>query len=174
MNFVESICPVCKESNEPEAVVCRHCGEPMDSGTRTKKTDLPAEVIEGIKDWSVDESAVPKNGIAVYIDGEFSPVHIDSSGEVVIGRKSGKTANLLENLLDLSSKGGYGQGVSRRHAVIRRMKQGQGYEIFDLGSSNGTWLNEIRLAPQKHYPLVSGSHLRLGKMRLIVLYRPVK
>lgn len=172
MNFVESICPVCKESNEPEAVVCRHCGESMDSGTRTKKTDLPVEIVEGIKDWSVDGSAVPENGIAVYIDGEFSPVHIDSSGEVVIGRKSGKTAKLTDNLLDLSDKGGYGQGVSRRHAVIRQMEEG--YEIFDLGSSNGTWLNERRLAPQKHYPLDSGSHLRLGKMRLFVLYRPAK
>jgi len=177
MNVVENICPVCKESNEIEASVCRQCGTALedpsrDSGTRTKRTNLPAEVFEGIKDWSVDEAAVPENGIAVYMDGEFAPVHIDSSGETVIGRKSGKTAGILENLLDLSAMGGYGHGVSRRHAVIRQIEQG--YEIFDLGSSNGTWLNDRRLAPHKHYPLDSGSHLRLGKMRLFVLYRPAK
>ncbi|HSG41726.1 MAG TPA: FHA domain-containing protein [Anaerolineales bacterium] len=177
MTVIEKICPVCKESNEPNAIICLHCGATLEdpspnSGTRTKRTDLPADVLEGIQEWSVDESAVPEYGLAVYVEGEFSPIHKDSTGELVIGRKSGKTAKLTDNLLDLSANGGYGQGVSRRHAVIRQMEQG--YEVFDLGSSNGTWLNERRLAPHKHYPLESGSHLRLGKMRLFVLYRPDK
>jgi len=177
MNVVENICLVCKESNEPDAVLCQHCGtileDPsVDSGTSTKRTHLPADILEGVEDWSVDEAVVPENGIAVYLDGEFSPVHIDSSEEIVIGRKSGKTAKLSENLLDLSARGGYGLGVSRRHMVILRTEQG--YEVLDLGSSNGTWLNEMRLAPHKHYPLENGSHLRLGKMRMFVRYRHSK
>ena len=177
MNIVENICPVCKESNDLEAVVCRHCGaaleDPfMESGPRTKRTNIPAELLEGIKDWSVDEAAVPENGIAVYVEGSFRPVHVDSSEEFVFGRKSGKTAKPSENLLDLSPMGGYGNGVSRRHAVILRTEQG--YEILDLGSANGTWVNETRLAPHKHYPLKSGSHLRLGRMRLFVLYQLTK
>jgi hypothetical protein len=174
---VEIICPVCKERNEPNAIICLHCGAVLedhsaDSGTRTKRTDLPAEVLESIQDWSVDESTVPENGIAVYIEGEVNPIHTDTSGEFVFGRKSGKTAKLTDNLLDLSPMGGYGKGVSRRHAVIRQTEQG--YEIFDLGSSNGTWINERRLAPQKHYPLDNSTYFRLGKMRLFVLYRPAK
>lgn len=172
MNIVENICPVCKENNELNAAVCQHCGTALENHlaspeSGTKRTDLP-DILEGVKDWSVDEAAVPENGIAVYIEGEFSPVHIDLSREFVFGRKSGKTAKVSENLLDLSSKGGYGHGVSRRHAVILRTEQG--YDLLDLGSSNGTWLNNERLAPHKHYPLTSGSHLRLGKMRFFVLY----
>jgi pSer/pThr/pTyr-binding forkhead associated (FHA) protein len=55
--------------------------------------------------------------------------------------------------------------------VIRR--DGDGYEVLDLGSVNGTWLNEKRLVPHKAYPLSSGSYLRLGRMRIFVLYRPL-
>ncbi len=173
MNAVQNICPVCKESNDLEAVVCRNCGaaleDPfMDPGARTKTTNMPAVTPDTLRDWPIDEATVPHDGIAVYLEGEFKPVYRDSSGEFVIGRKAG-TAQITDGLLDLSQQGGYARGVSRRHAVIRRTEHG--YEILDLGSVNGTWLNDERLAPQKYYPLASGSHLRLGGMRLFVLYQ---
>jgi len=55
--------------------------------------------------------------------------------------------------------------------MIRRTEHG--YEVIDLSSRNGTWLNDDQLVPDKPYPLASGSQLRLAKMRLFVLYRPV-
>ena len=75
-----------------------------------------------------------------------------------------------EALFDLAPLGGYHLGLSRRHAVIWRNQHG--YEVLDLGSVNGTWLNDERLIPHKPYPLASGSHLRVGRMRLLVVYRP--
>ena len=173
MNVSENLCPVCKNNNEPEAIVCGRCGasleDPfMDPGAKTKTTDMQAVDAETIKDWSIDHAAVPDDGIAVYLEGGFSPVYIDSTGEFVIGRKVGTTS---EDLLDLSPLGGYHLGLSRRHAVIRRTEQG--CEVLDLGSANGTWLNDERLVPHKAYPMASGSHLRLGSMRLFVLYRPI-
>jgi hypothetical protein len=173
MNVSENLCPVCKYKNELEAVVCEHCGaaleDPfMDPGSRTKTTDMQALTPEQIREWSFDKAAVPDSGIAIYVEGEFNPAYIDSNGEFIIGRKVGTTS---ERLLDLSPSGGYHLGVSRRHAVIRRTEHG--YEVFDLGSANGTWLNDERLLPHKSYPLDSGSHLRLGSMRLFVLYRPL-
>jgi pSer/pThr/pTyr-binding forkhead associated (FHA) protein len=175
MTVYENICPICKSHNELEALVCRHCGtaleDPfMDPGARTKRTDIPALVPGDSKDWSIDKAAVPDHGIAIYLEGEFNPVRIDMREEFVIGRRSGTTSNVSDGLLDLSPMGGYGRGVSRRHVVILRAKQG--YEILDLGSVNGTWLNDERLVPQKNYQLASGSHLRLGSMRLFVLYHP--
>lgn len=173
MTISENVCPVCKSNNELEAIVCGNCGaaldDPfMDPGAKTKTTDMQALTPERIRDWAIDKAAVPDNGIAVYLEGAFKPVHIDSNGEFVMGRKVGITS---EGLLDLSPVGGYHLGVSRRHAVIRRIEHG--YEVLDLGSANGTWLNDERLVPHKSYPLVSGSHLRLGSMRLFVLYRPL-
>ena len=62
-------------------------------------------------------------------------------------------------------------GLSRRQAKIQR--SGQGYEIIDLASTNGTWLNDERLVPHQPYLLTSGSQLRLGRMRFVILFRSV-
>ena len=172
MNVSEQVCPVCKNRNELEAIVCWHCGatldDPfMDPGARTKTSDMPALSPDSMRRWSFDETTVPDKGIAVYVEGEFNPAYVDSKGEFVIGRKMGTTS---EPLFDLAPLGGYHLGLSRRHAVIRRTQQG--YEVLDLGSVNGTWLNDERLIPHKSYPLASGSHLRVGRMRLLVVYRP--
>ena len=172
MNVSENICPVCQYKNELEAIVCDNCGAVLDDpftdpGAKTKTTNMQAIDVEKIKEWLIDEAAVPEKGIAVYLEGGFRPVYVDSKGEFVIGRKVGDTS---EGLLDLSPSGGYHLGISRRHAVIRRTEHG--YEVLDLGSANGTWLNDERLVPHKSYPLNSGSHLRLGNMRLFVRYRP--
>lgn len=170
MHDSEKVCPVCKAKNKLEAIVCGHCGakldDPfMDSGAKT--TDLQALTPERIRDRSFKEAVVPDSGIAFYVEGQSNPAYIDSKGEFVLGRKPGTTSEML---LDLAPFGGYGLGLSRRHAVIRRT--GNGYEVLDLGSVNGTWLNEEKLVPHKSYPLRSGSHLRLGRMRLLVLYQP--
>jgi hypothetical protein len=171
MNASETICPVCKNKNELEAVVCRHCGAALhdpflDPGAKTN--DMPVLVPERIRNWSFNEAAVPEGGIAVYVEGEFNPAYITSGREVVIGRK-GETASDIS--FDLAPLGGYHLGLSRRHALIRRTEHA--CEVVDLGSVNGTWLNDERLVPHKAYPLSRGSHLRLGQMRLFVLYRPL-
>jgi predicted component of type VI protein secretion system len=49
--------------------------------------------------------------------------------------------------------------VSRQH--VRFSKQGNGYSIEDLGSTNGTFVNSMRLAGQK--ALTSGDVIALGE-----------
>ncbi len=177
MNVTENICPVCNTGNEPEAMVCRHCGAALEgsfieSGHETKTTDMQALAPELIKDWSLQDAkeiAVPDSGIAFYVDGHSKPAHIDARGEFVLGRKAGPTSEMVRDLIDLAPFGAYSLGLSRRHAVIRRT--GDGYEVLDLGSVNGTWLNEERLVPHRPYPLSNSSYLRLGRMRIFVLYR---
>jgi hypothetical protein len=171
MNVSERFCPVCKNQNELAATVCRHCGARLedpfqDPGASTKITDTPSLGPERSREWPVDETAGSGREIAVYVEGAFDPAYVDSKGEFVLGRRVGSTS---EGLLDLAPWGGYHMGLSRRHAFIRRTEHG--YEVLDLGSVNGTWLNEERLIPHKAYPLASGSYLRLGRMRLYVLYR---
>ena len=172
MTISENLCPVCQAKNELEAVVCGNCGatlnDPfMDPGARTKTTDMQAVPIDKMRAWPVNEATIPRNGIAVYIEGEANPSYVDYKGEFVIGRKMGKTS---EPMLDLVPLGGYHLGLSRRHAIIRRTRYG--YEVLDLGSVNGTWLNNERLVPHTSYPLASGSHLRVARMRLLVVYLP--
>lgn len=171
MSIPENVCPICKTKNEPEAIFCVRCGARLDdpfadSGPKTKTTDMEALTPEMIREWSLKEAKTPDSGIAIYVEGASSPAYLDSKDEIVLGRKAGTTSGML---IDLAPLGGYHLGLSRRHAVIRRTADG--YEVLDLGSVNGTWLNEERLVPHQSYPLPSGSHLRLGRMRLFVLYR---
>ena len=75
----------------------------------------------------------------------------------------------LEETVDLTPYGAFASGVSRRHAMVRRKKNG--FEIIDLDSTNGSWLNEKRMTPTKAYPLPSGAMIRLGQLRLQVINR---
>ena len=55
--------------------------------------------------------------------------------------------------------------VSSHHAEIR--SQGQGYEIIDLGSSNGTFVNEQQLVPYAPRLLSNSDQIRLGDSRFL-------
>lgn len=169
MNVTEKVCPVCRTVNIPEAALCSQCGARLDDPSMhpTSTTEVGSLPPELLKDWSIRATQVPERGIDFHIEGRFDPVHIDGDGEFVLGRRTVRSSGLV---LDLAPFRGYALGVSRRHAVVRRA--GDGYEVLDLGSVNGTWLNEERLTPHTPQPLPSGSHLRLGRMRLFVLYKP--
>src|SRR6266508_1470368 len=118
MTVSENICPVCKTTNEFEAIVCGHCGATLDdhsieSRFKTKTTDMQALTPEMIRDWSLKEAkevAVPDRRIAFYVDGNSNPAYMDSKGEFVLGRKVATTS---ESLLDLAPFGGYSLGLSR-------------------------------------------------------------
>jgi hypothetical protein len=53
--------------------------------------------------------------------------------------------------------------VSRRHAVLRRT--GDGYEVRDLGSLNGTWVNGWRV---ERATLGPGDTLQIGDVRVVL------
>lgn len=138
----------------------------MDAVATTRNADLGNNPSETIEDLLLDKTLIPLDGIAVYIAGTAKPVFLNSGEAFVIGRKIEETS---EPFLDLTNLGGYLLGLSRRHAKVRRTALG--YEIIDLSSTNGTWLNDERLIPHKPYPLTSGSQLRLGRMRFVILFR---
>lgn len=57
-----------------------------------------------------------------------------------------------------------GQYISHRHAQI--VKMNEKYYIEDLGSSNGTWVSDIKLAKGQSEPLEEGDRVKLGKIEL--------
>jgi hypothetical protein len=167
-------CPVCKNKNDIDAMICIHCGASLenfftDAALATRNTEMQTPSFDRMAELAVDDSMIPENGIAIYVEGVSKPVFLYSSDEFVMGRRVGETAGIL---LDLSPLGGYHMGLSRRHALIQRTDHG--YGITDLGSSNGTWVNQERLKPHKAYPLASGSQIRLARMRFLVVYRTVR
>ena len=63
---------------------------------------------------------------------------------------------------------GLGDGyVSARHLQIRDSEKG--LEAVDLHSSNGTWVDEVRLEPDVPRPIGPGSKLRLGPSSVLVV-----
>ncbi len=56
--------------------------------------------------------------------------------------------------------------VSRRH--LRIVSTGQGFEVEDLNSSNGTTVNGRALEPFRRHPLSAGDVVRIGGLELMV------
>lgn len=59
-------------------------------------------------------------------------------------------------------------GISRRHAAIDI--QPDGYVLYDLGSSNGTFINDMQLTPHESYAIQSGDKLSLGRLKMTVFF----
>ena len=59
--------------------------------------------------------------------------------------------------------------VSRRHAHI--LKARNGYFVTDLGSSNGTYVNDQPLTPQKPRLLRNGDQIAIGEVVIQFLVR---
>lgn len=71
--------------------------------------------------------------------------------------------------VDFTPYGGLERGVSRSHAQIQVMKDGNVY-ITDLGSTNGTHIAGRRLIPHKAYLLTNYNHLMLGCLPLLIRF----
>jgi ABC-type multidrug transport system ATPase subunit/pSer/pThr/pTyr-binding forkhead associated (FHA) protein len=57
--------------------------------------------------------------------------------------------------------------ISRHHARIRQVGSAEEYVIEDLGSSNGTFVNDQVVDPGELHPLNPGSTLRIGPIKLL-------
>jgi multidrug efflux pump subunit AcrA (membrane-fusion protein) len=83
-------------------------------------------------------------------------------GDYLIGWHDGSAGEPPE--IDLQVVQGSAQGVSRRHAVLRH--DATGWTITDLGSTNGTFLNEAPLAPNVATELRDRTRIRLGNITI--------
>jgi len=83
---------------------------------------------------------------------------------VYLGRRD-EQQNIYPQI-DLTDDGGARYGVSRRHARIHQSEDG--IFIEDMGSTNGTYINNQPLIPFKLYPLELGDLLQLGQLKASV------
>ena len=90
--------------------------------------------------------------------------------EFVSGPMSGRTVMLESEVTTIGTAPGStvllnDQGVSRKHAGIRRgPNMGDGYELADLGSTNGVYVNGEKVAKKK---LQLGDVIRVGATEMI-------
>jgi hypothetical protein len=161
-------CPVCKLTNDADALICQHCGAQLYGASdvpTTQQVEDTFELTEEIKKQIGREHTPPSKGMSIFLLNLGEPIALRMEEGFVLGRANELTS---EPILDLTPYEGFAMGVSRRHAQIRAA--GDKYVIIDLNSSNGTWLNGQRLVPTKPYDLRSGSVIQLGRLKLIVSY----
>lgn len=83
----------------------------------------------------------------------------------VLGRSDPKSSYLPD--VDLGDFDALNKGISRRHAVLVHY---QGHlNLVDLGSVNGTFINDERLRPDEPYVLGPGDRVRLGTLEISIM-----
>jgi hypothetical protein len=106
-------------------------------------------------------------GVVSYPEGAAALVIPLQGGEVSIGRRSESKGYHPD--IDLSSPVD-DPAVSRRHAVLRMQPDGS-WAVLDVGSTNGTWLNDDPepLAQGVARPLENGDRILLGAFTCITI-----
>lgn len=152
-------CPECGFVATPGANYCQRCGafigadeEPPEQGTTaTYRVDETGELVP------VDVDEVASAGAALVIRsgggrvGEAFPL---GAPRVTVGRAPDSDV-FLDDVT-----------VSRDHAVI--VQRHGGWNLDDLGSLNGTYVNRERIDSHR---LVNGDEVQIGKYKLSFLAR---
>ena len=193
--MTSNICPHCGEPNRPGVLICETCSaslvelntdlkattriEPPSYLTRGRSSRLLETLdVRPISDSTprrrptmrvANQVAFETNmRLRIEINGYRNPIEFQvSDTEIVLGRRDG-TSSPVD--IDFAPYSAHQKGVSRHHAVI--VRQGQNLILWDLGSSNGTYLNGARISPHQHHLLRDGDELSLGRMGLRIHFEP--
>jgi hypothetical protein len=93
----------------------------------------------------------------VQLGSAAAPIALDPRTPLTVGRDPANGLSLPQD-----------PGLSRRHAEVRH-QPGGGWQVCDLASSNGTYLNGERLAGCR--PLEDGDQIRLGRQGPVLVFR---
>lgn len=173
------LCSNCGHQNRAGVVFCENCGAsligkmPLDTKSLEGSSEeekaqigIDASVLIDVK---VQGAATFQEGdtLRLDIEGSPEPIKLKPKAETIFGRRDPATGAMPD--VDLTPFAGYRMGVSRRHAAIR-VGDDNGLDVWDLGSSNGTFLNGLRLSAHRPYRLHDSDELRLGQMMVRVYF----
>lgn len=169
-------CPECNAQHYPGTLFCDTCGAAVSPAAQAHvaATRPPGGSPAKVRIAAV-EKVTPNADSARRIDNTITPpireshalsarlphhnAELTFRGDLIqVGRADPDAGFTPE--LDLTSYGGQERGVSRRHATIQWVEGG--YVIIDQHSSNGTWLDGVRLVAGYAYQIPPGAHVRFG------------
>jgi hypothetical protein len=168
------VCQNCKSQELDGTIFCSECGTQLlqTTAVQTHKFDTDTDKLRAQQLFHQEDARyaqeLPKQ------NGTWISLHLLDSGHILafserpeftLGRLSENQP--IEPDVDLSPYKAFDNGVSRLHAVIKQ-KEGSSF-LVDLGSSNGTYINGVRIAPNIEHPLRHGDIVSLGKLKLQVV-----
>jgi len=151
------LCNQCGQTNPPGSRFCSSCGSSLDAPRAT--SDDTSLIPVTSPDTSEVELAVPSTevpagqGVLVVKRGPNAGSRFVLEGSAVTAGRSPDSDIFLDDVT-----------VSRRHASF--VPAGSSYEVRDVGSLNGTYLNRERIDAA---PLTNGDEVQIGKFRLVFL-----
>ncbi len=167
-------CPSCGRKHRPGTLFCSECGVYLLTGGPLGTEPIPEQDLPAAKAHAWDEDTEqerngPRNTVLrIKVLSSGRQIQLPSEGDVQVGRLD--AAHGIFPDIDLTADGGLEGGVSRRHCKIHE-KDGE-YFVEDLGSANGTFLDNERLTPYLPHVLGDGDRLQLGRVELeIVIQR---
>ena len=182
------LCPTCAHVNRPGVLFCENCGTNLSTGQQTGMgtrdlrgadeaagssgtSALPALDPDEVKAIQSAGSSIFESTsmvLRIEIEGGATPIMLKPQpDDMILGRRDPTTGAAPE--VDLTPYAGYRMGVSRKHASLRM--ENNELNLWDLGSSNGTFLNGARLTPHRPYTVRDGDEIRLGQMVLRVFFQ---
>ncbi len=148
-------CPTCGKITNLGKSFCSQCGAPL--APRRPATPEPVATTR------LTQAQPLPVGPRLMIPGTGGILPLPPQPEVVVGRSD--PFSPVQPDVDLMPFGGKRSGVSRNHA--RLIRKGPEWQVEDLGSTNGTFVNEQPVRPGQTVSLHDGDALRCGQMVLI-------
>lgn len=170
------VCAHCQSAVPTSVIRCPQCGNLLLDVPPAHSADTQLQAVK----VSVKETPFPKvekipplgdNEVALMIVGNPHLVRVNVIQPIVFGRNFAKDS-MYEGQVDLAALEAHYLGVSRRHA--RLDKRDDKFFLTDLGSSNGTLINNERLQPNKPYLLLNGARIQLGRLKMLLFHGPQK
>ena len=166
------VCPNCAHENFEGAFFCSECGTKLIAEDGLSTAAIRATGGTSRREM-VGAVATPE---AVATTDAVMSLHVVRTGQILplVGRNEFTLGRVSEGQsilpdIDLSPYDAYSQGVSRLHATIRI--QDEAISIVDLGSSNGTRLNDEKIQPHREQPVEHGDMIMMGRFKIQALIR---
>lgn len=163
-------CNNCGKQQEFKNRTCSNCGEILTEKSEIayRSVDVGGLVTNRLRPTEAFVSNVGNgNFLHLHILRSSDVIPLGEQGEYIVGRVSAGQSILPD--VDLEPYDAYQAGVSRLHASIRVMEHGM--SITDLGSSNGTRVNNKKLKPHQEHPLSNKDIIRLGRLSMETVLR---
>lgn len=117
------------------------------------------------RERALNACAVARTVVRLHVPGSGVTMAVRLGEPVTLGRITDMIDGRTLDLAPLN----HTRSISREHALLAR--HGSHVLIRDLHSTNGTFLNGMRLSPRSSYILKDGDELVLGGLRLVVAIR---
>ena len=158
-------CPHCGHDCRAQDTKCSQCGEALTAPAPAAASTVDVNQVTLPLEHQDAALFEPHANIILRFSLTGERVALPLKKSVILGRPPAPGS---EDAFDLTPYDAYQKGVSRRHCMLQR--RGTHLIVIDLGSSNGTYLNDRQILAYQHHIVTHGDQLVLGALHLTISF----